>query len=718
MSTYTQNWEFNVTSEQVSPALQRMGGKVDQFDQKVGQHKNKFGQAMKSNRDHAMSFGEGMEQVASRIHPMLGNLVGQVRNLGGGLGSLKTHHSFPKIGGDMGLLSKTSGSAAGGLGNVTGMLTKMPPQAMAAAAGIGMLIAGLTASTLKAAEFSHEFRQLGNLNLSKTDEQVNRLKMSVLDSAFEKGIDPMKMSKGFFDFQSITGKFGKEVEDTGAKVADFSKSYIVDFNKQLEGTGQAMKAFGFGGDQVDRFLASSVKTVQVGKTTFEQLAQVRAEYFDSAAGSGFDFEDADKLFAVYSVGAKSVDIAATQVKESFRALSDGKVIKELSKVGVEVFDPVTNKIKTMDAITKDLVGTFGADQMSDKAFAKIKSAIGGGDGMSMLLNKARAQGQDFLQVFKDFDSTPVNFKKALAGANKDLFTMWETTKSRLSVSMIQIGQNILPHVIKALEFGNTVIQAFAGHTEGVGMKAKFIVTAFKGLGTLVWAEFQQVKIAVQIALAPIFLMIKAAEGIYKLAKAGHKWATGGYEKEARDDKRRIIGGRVAAGRDHLADRISGMSDSKAFKSGNAENVLNKILADSKGTAEGTEYRKVLAGGGADGRKLILQDIAENMKRVSSKMAASIVEPETHGKGYINDIPEKHRGRKSHSTKLGDLTRSEGGHVLAEGKSVRNISVSIQQLVGEINIRTQTIRESAGDMSREVEAAMVRAVRNAEIAIGN
>ncbi len=704
-----------MADDRVGPAIQRMGGQVKSLDSQVANHKRAFGSAMAANRQSAFSFGDGLEQVAGRMHPALGGIVSEVRKIATSLMSARPQGQLAGLGAELGGVAGKAGSARGGMGGLLGMLTKMPPQAAAVAAGLALIAGGLTVATMEAAKFEHTFRELSNLNLDRTASQIGGLRDTVLQSAFDKGIDPSAMSKGFFDFQSITGKFGAEVEQTGLKVADFSKAYIVDFNKQLEGTGQAMKSFGFGAEGVDRFLASTVKTVQTGKTTFEQLSQVRSEYFDSAAGAGFDFEGADKLFAAYSVGAKSVDVAATQVKETFRGLSDGNVIKGLKAQGVDVFDPLTHRIKTMDEISKGLVDTFSTSRMSDEAFAKIKSSIGGGDGIAMLLNKARAQGEGFLQVFRDFDATPVNMKAALAGANKDLYTMWDTVKAKLSVSLIRIGTQILPHVVSALTLGLEVVDAFSGKTEGISTTAKVIVNVFKGLGAIVWAQFMQVAAAVTVAIAPILLMIATAKMFIDNAGTAYDLATGrDREEEARQE--RIARQRQQASQ-QLNAKVAGMADTDAFRSGKPEAVLAKILDDSKGTAEGMQYRNALAMGGTQGRDTVLRGIADNMKAIKGSQgpgaAAMAMQP-----GYIADVEEKKKHGGKHGTSaLGEVTAGGGGTVLAEGRSVRNISVSIQQLVGEVHIHAASVREGAADITREVERAMMAAVQNAEISMG-
>lgn len=714
MSNFKTSWQF-VAQDGIGPVLQGIGGKVNALDAHVAKHNSAFKSAMASNRASAFSFGDGMEQVAGRLNPMLGGMVSEIRRLGTSLFDVKPSAGMAPLQGGLANLAKGGTEAKGGIGGVVGMLANLPPQAAAAAAALAVITAGFVATTAEAASFEHKYRELSNLNLDKTTAQVGQLRDSVLDAAFDKGINASAMSKGFFDFQSITGKYGDEVDRTGRKVADFSKSYIVDFNKQLEGTGQAMKSFGFGGDQVDRFLASTVKTVQTGKTTFEQLSQVRSEYFDSAAGAGFDFEGADKLFAAYSLGAKSVDVAATQVKETFRGLSDGKVIAGLKAQGVNVFDPLTHKIRTMDQIAAGMVKTFATARMSDEAFAKIKSDIGGGDGIAMLLNKARAQGQGFLQVFKDFDGTTVDMKAALAGANRDLYTMWDTAKAKFGVALIRIGTQVLPHVVDGLKVGLDVMNALAGRSEGIGKGIVATVWAFKALGGVVMNQFNGLKMVIEAAIQPIWDMVQATKWIIGAGSdlnSGMNDAISGRDREAEARAARISKMRQD-GSKALGERVQSMSGSDAYRSGNAEAVLGKILADTKGTPEGAQYNAALKMGGGDGRATILRGIKDAMNAKPATFGgASSGMP-----GYIADVVAEGGGKSKGGGSLGDLTSGGSGQMTGGGGGqVRNITVNIQQLVGAVNIHAATVRESAANITSEVERAMMAAIRNAEIAM--
>jgi hypothetical protein len=73
-----------------------------------------------------------------------------------------------------------------------------------AVAGIGLLAVGLNKSVEAAAQFNTTFRQLQNINLDKSREQLDGLKSSVLGLSFTHGFDAEKTSTAMFDVQSLT----------------------------------------------------------------------------------------------------------------------------------------------------------------------------------------------------------------------------------------------------------------------------------------------------------------------------------------------------------------------------------------------------------------------------------------------------------------------------------------------------------------------------------
>lgn len=409
--TYKQKWEFSA-KDKLGRVQDKISGKFDKLRKKTKRFEGRFKKTFSGS-------GEILERFGGRAGQIFGDLK-----------------------------SKFSGLA--GMGpSVINPITLIT----AAILGLGVAVGSLgVAGVQKARAFNHEFLQLKNLNLDKTTTQIDGLKQSVLDTSVATGLAAGQVSDAFFDVQSVTGKFGNEVSDTVKKVGDFSVATgTMDlFNKQVGAAATAMKIFGLESAQMDQYLASSFKTVQVGKVTFAQLAQVQTEYLGSARSANQELDTANKLFAVLSVNAKSADIAATQTKTAFEGLTSqpfidalqGNAKKKISGLGIKVFD--NGEMRQVDDILKDLIPKI--QEMSGERFVKFRNSIGGPEGLKELLNQSRASGTKLLETLNTFDETNFSLADAAANANKDFDTQLALLMNIKDTVLVQIGEQILPTI--------------------------------------------------------------------------------------------------------------------------------------------------------------------------------------------------------------------------------------------------------------------------------
>jgi len=255
----------------------------------------------------------------------------------------------------------------GNLGQITNQIPGLGAIGPAIASPVGIAVGAVVALGFafntaidKASSFNNVFLETANLNLDKTADQVDRLRNSVLGLSFEEGFDPEKTSTAFFDVQSATGLFGKEVEDTVSTVGTFARIMKSDFNVQIAGAAKAMGIFNLESQDLDKFLESSFKTVQVGVTTFDELAKVQTEFGGAAASAGQDVDAANKLFAAFTKTSKTVDIAANLTKTAFQDLGKAATVDAFKSIGVNLFD-ATGQMKNIDGIVRELV-MFSQDQ--------------------------------------------------------------------------------------------------------------------------------------------------------------------------------------------------------------------------------------------------------------------------------------------------------------------------------------------------------------------
>lgn len=329
----------------------------------------------------------------------------------------------------------------------------------AVAAGVALIGVKAREAIAEAERFSGSFRQLQMLNIDKSVKDMGRLKSMIRSTAYEKGFDPTNTVNAFFDVQSITGKFGQEVDSIISKQGEFARLMQADFNEWISGTAKAMANYGFGADKLDAFNKASFATFKTAKTTFDELAKVQAIYAGAAASAKQDFAAANKMFSIFTLKTKSVDEAATLTKSLFNDLTKAETIKAFSNMGIDVFD-VNKKFKQADVLLLELQNKFRELGKSDAKLINLKNQFTGSEGLIAFVQSATDKTNQLKMTFESFDATQFALPKALEIARKDINYINEQLENRTKVLMSEIGDNLLPLKKRFLEFFNGSIGAF------------------------------------------------------------------------------------------------------------------------------------------------------------------------------------------------------------------------------------------------------------------
>ncbi len=321
--------------------------------------------------------------------------------------------------------------------------------ATAALVGIGAMIGSTTA---KAAEFEHAFLPIKQLNLDKSAQQLESYQNKIKKAAFEVGTNLQDSTHAMYDLQSATGLYGDKAIDIFKKVGNYSIATGANLGDVMNSTTKAMKAFGLEVKDIDALLESNAKTVQVGITTFDELARVQTEYAGAASSAGQGVNEANKVFAMFTSIAKNSDVGATMTKTFFQGLTQqaGKIQKEL---GIKVFD--NGEMRKADDILKDIAGKFKT--MNNEQISNVINNIGGPEGLRGALAKVSTGTTDMIQTFESFDSSKFSLTKALKNAKKDATILSQMAQNRKGIIMAEIGQKFLPIWVAMLEKVNDLL---------------------------------------------------------------------------------------------------------------------------------------------------------------------------------------------------------------------------------------------------------------------
>lgn len=413
---------------------------------------------------------------------------------------------------------------------------------MAAAVGAGFAAIGgmaivsnvIDRSIDSAGKFDSAFLPIRNLNLDKSKAEMDSYKNKIRDGAFEVGAALDVSSTALYDLQSLTGLYGNEAIDVFKKVGKYSIATGANLGDAMNSTAKSMKAFGLGVKDIDALLISNAKTVQVGKTTFDELARVQTDYAGSASAAGQSFDVGNKVFAMFTSITKSADIAANMTKTFFDGL--GQQATEIKKyLGIDIFDKKGN-MKDADKILVQISDKF--KNLNEKQITEIINKIGGPEGLRSALAKVKTGAEDMIMTFDTFDSSKFSLEAALKNAEGDFTKMKELFSNQLDVVFSKIGDKIIPILSRGLlaakpalkwfsdnidwlipavlSFGGALLIASVGvwaFTSPIALSV-LGVAAFIALITVAIIKFQSWSDAILLFLGPIGLIISAFKSIY------------------------------------------------------------------------------------------------------------------------------------------------------------------------------------------------------------
>ncbi|MGB1216986.1 MAG: hypothetical protein ACPG5P_03875, partial [Saprospiraceae bacterium] len=201
--------------DRLNSALDKAGKKVTHLDKKF----DKLGDQLPSKMD---KFGKKTNRAMSKSGKAMHGMFDGLESRMGGLSSMAPMLSNPYVAAGAAVAAVTAGAAI-----------------------------GLGKATIAAGNFNHVFLELANLNLDKPNSEIQRLKDNVLDMSLDTGKSAAVISQAYFDVQSATGMYGREVDQVVKKVAVFSKATKTDMNTAIAGAVKGIKNYGLGVNELD-----------------------------------------------------------------------------------------------------------------------------------------------------------------------------------------------------------------------------------------------------------------------------------------------------------------------------------------------------------------------------------------------------------------------------------------------------------------------------------
>lgn len=613
---------------------------------------------------------------------------------------------------------------------------------------VGSLGIAFLRATNTASEFEHQFLELRQLNLEKPKKELDELNSLVLDTAWNAGISSVQMAKGYFDMQSATGQYGEELDEILTKTGQFSHATKANFDDLVNSIGKSTGMFGLNKDNIDDYLGSMAKTVTMGITTYDELAQVQADYLGAASMAGQGFDEGNKMFAAMTKVSKSAQEGATLTKTAFKGLIDPAVQKGLKDWGVSIFD-AQGQMLGLDEITAKLAPKLSS--MSDEDFSKFMGDVGGPDGMQTFLGLIKNNADEVLNTFEKFDNVQFDLDKALANAKGDPQALKNMVSNRMNVILTKLGKVFLPMVIKGLqwllEVQSKVMGWWAENSAwimdgiaGIGMAFNIIwlmvKPLVKGLGAVA-VVMLAVAAATWLMASPVTMVIL---GIMALsAGISILWNRSEKFRGMVLGLKEVLLGLGSTIKDYVLTRIkelisgvsgifgaiwkavngdwegamnAGKDALKDFAGADSEKIANeggKKIGENfqKGYNDGVSQVKMNLGRESGAVKKITNSDYQNMLGVNGfgKTKSSTVADLFNGTAPGGDATNV-------DTKITEgLNTVSGG-----GKEVRNVTVTIGKLVENINLHASNVKEGAADIRDIIQEEIIKAVQGFETAV--
>ena len=325
----------------------------------------------------------------------------------------------------------------------------------------GALIAGVSAvmvdATTRAKTFNAEFRNLANINLSRSIGELNRLKSTIATTAYAGGHDIGATSRAYFDVQSITGMYGAQASPMVRQGMEFARLMGADPNEWVAGLAKAQANYGFSNSDIGKYQSAAYASLVAGAMTFDQLAKASPVFAGSAAASGQSFTDAMKMFTLFTMRTKSTDEAATMTNSLFRDLTREGTIKGFLNAGINPYNS-DGSFKSVIQLMTELADVFSSQQ-TQLQVNNLKNAFSGSEGLTAMLNAAAGGAEQLTAQLRNFDNAELNLNRTREIALGDLTLLEEEMRNKFNTSLTQLGEALLPArieftrlAIKALDF--------------------------------------------------------------------------------------------------------------------------------------------------------------------------------------------------------------------------------------------------------------------------
>ncbi|WP_442795325.1 phage tail tape measure protein [Pelobium manganitolerans] len=368
-----------------------------------------------------------------------------------------------------------------GLGNAIALLTN--PYALATAA-----VLALGTAYYKSVQMAAEWEKgMAKINVTA---QLSRSELGMLsEKVREIGANsyvPLEEVPNAFNKIISAGLDVKTALSTLDPVLKATKAGFADIDTVAAATVNTMNSTGL--KDANEVLDVLFATLNKGNAEFNDIANYLPKILPMAQKAGVSFKDTAGAFAYLTAQGFKAEAASTGLLNSFKAISDPAITKNLKQIGVNVYD-AQGKTKPFVNIIGDLKKQL--DGLTDEQRAK-KFKIAGFDAEATTAIGAMLTDFEKLGEIVEFtNNSQGELNEALKNAQTPM-DVWMLVSNQVKSAMIGIGQTGLP-IIKTI--GQYVLNVIT-YFKNLYNSSTAFRDSLKALGTLFEYTFA-------IAIAPL-----------------------------------------------------------------------------------------------------------------------------------------------------------------------------------------------------------------------
>jgi TP901 family phage tail tape measure protein len=166
-------------------------------------------------------------------------------------------------------------------------------------------------------------------------ETMAQMEAQVKSLSSELRKQPVDLTEGLYQAISAGAKAGSEAIDVLTESAKFANAGLTDTKTAVNAITNAMNAYGKENLSANRAANLMFKTIQLGKTTAEELAPQLGRVISRAESLGVTFEQVSAASALLT-RTMPTPLAITSLEGAFRGLTDAS--DEFEQAGIDIFE--------------------------------------------------------------------------------------------------------------------------------------------------------------------------------------------------------------------------------------------------------------------------------------------------------------------------------------------------------------------------------------------